>query len=130
MASHLVLLALLQQFVVTPYTAEVGEHVQVEVRSRDTREPARGLPIDVVIGTSPPQRLGVTDEHGMVGFIADLPGDRYFVTELDGVRLVLPMRIVSSRRRLLYAVTCVPLGLAFGFAIVRRWRRRPSEPAE
>jgi len=126
MALHLLTTCLLQQLGASPYPAEVGERVAVEIRGVD---PLAGRRIDVVLPDGRAQGLGTTDGGGALAFVPDRAGSYRFVAEVDGRRLMAPLEVLPARRRWPYEVTCVPLGLALGWAILRRRRDHVHPPA-
>jgi hypothetical protein len=115
MALHLLTTCLLQQLGASPYPAEVGERVAVEIRGVD---PVAGRRIDVVL-----------PDGGALAFVPDQAGAYRFVAEVDGRRFVAPLQVLPAPRRWPYVVTCVPLGLALGYSILRRRRDHVRPPA-
>jgi hypothetical protein len=122
MALHLLTMCLLQQLGASPYPAEVGERVAVEIRGV---EPLAGRRIDVVLPDGSAQGLGTTDGGGALAFVPDRAGAYRFVAEVDGRRFIAPLQVLPARRPWPYVVTCVPLGLALGYSILRRRRHVP-----
>src|SRR5262245_27810006 len=119
MALQLLTTCLLQQLAASPDPAEVGERVAVEIRGV---APLAGRRIEVVLPDGSAQGLGTTDGGGALAFVPDRAGAYRFVAEVDGRRLIAPLQVLPARRRWPYVVTCVPLGLALGCAILRRRR--------
>jgi hypothetical protein len=126
MALHLLTTCLLQQLGASPYPAEVGERVAVEIRGVD---PVAGRRIDVVLPDGSARGLGTTDAGGALAFVPDQAGAYRLVAEVDGRRFIALLQVLPARRRWPYVVTCVPLGLALGYAILRR-RRDHIRPPE
>jgi hypothetical protein len=119
MALHLLTTCLLQQLGASPYPAEVGERVAIEIRGVD---PVAGRRIDVVLPDGSEKGLGTTDGGGALTFVPDQAGAYRFVADVDGRRFVAPLQVLPARRRWPYVVTCLPLGLALGYSILRRRR--------
>jgi hypothetical protein len=114
--------AVLQQLSVAPFPAEVGDEVVVAVVA--PAGPVAGLGIEVELPDRSRRSLGPTDRQGIVRVTAELVGEHVYRTQVDGVALVAPHRVVAARPRWLYALACVPLGLA----LLWRNARGPGRP--
>ncbi len=112
-------LLLLQQLSVTPFPAEVGQQVTIRVTER--AGPAVGVAVEVELPDGGRRALGASGADGRLGFAPTAPGAYVFRAELDGVALVAPHRVVAERRRWLYGLCCVPVGL---WLLWRHLRRR------
>jgi len=119
MTMHLAFLCVLQQLVVAPHPAEVGQ--EVVVRLEATAGGEAGIPITVALPAGERQSVGVAGVGDEIRFTPGVEGRHVFSAELDGVRLVAPVQVVAARQRWPYAIVCVPLGIALMISILRLW---------
>ena len=116
---HLAFLCVLQQLVVAPQPAEVGGEVVLRL---ETEEPvAKDFLVTVDKPSGESESVLLTGATGEVRYIPKAEGQHVFSTVLDGVRLVTPLEVVGTRPRWLYALVCIPVGLALLIAILRGW---------
>lgn len=118
MLLELVCATAMQQLTVRPYPVTVGD--PVTVRAAVDGQPIAGLAVAVEDPAGLRRELGPTDADGEVRAEVAVPGLHRFDAEHRGVRLVAPLPVLPERRRWLWALVCVPLGLAL---LWRIWRR-------
>lgn len=124
---HLAFLCVLQQLVVAPQPAEVGQEVVLRVEREGEGEgrregvAAQNQLIMVRLPAGEAESVGMTGAEGEVRYVPQAEGSHVFSTVLDGVRLVAPVQVVAARPRWLYALVCIPLGLALLIGIMRAW---------
>ena len=111
-----------QQLRVKPVPAEVGH--EVVVRAEQNGQPLVGLAITVSGPDGPPQAAGVTGADGLVSFVPEVAGSFVVAAEIGGVETVAPLAVIPGRRRWLFAIGCVPLGLALLWRNLSRARDR------
>lgn len=118
----------LQQLSVQPYPAVVGEPVRI-VATRATAgggappQPLPGLPLEVELPDGSRRPIAATGADGAATFTPEHTGTFVYRTEVDGVALVAPHRVVAKRRPWLVALACTPLGLLL---LWRHLRPRPA----
>lgn len=117
MSFTLSMLLALQQLQVSPFPAEVGQPVQV--RATAATGPVAGLQVSVQLPDGQLVAVGTTDPAGAVSFVPQQVGLHCYRAELDGVHLLAPHQVVPLRRRWLFALVCVPLGLALLWRALR-----------
>lgn len=117
-------MAAVQQLAVEPQPAMVGDALTIS--ARQAALPMAGLVLNVVEPNGATFVVGTTNPRGEVQFVPSLPGDHLFTAEWEGVRLLIPHRIVARRAPWLLALGCVPVGLAAIWVLSReRGRRAP-----
>ena len=99
-----------QQLRVKPVPAEVGQ--EVVVRAEQNGQPLVGLAITVSGPDGPPRKAGVTGTDGQVKFVLEAAGSFVVAAEIGGVETLAPLAVIPGRPRWLFAIGCVPLGLA------------------
>jgi hypothetical protein len=117
----------LQQLSVQPFPAETGQPVRILATRAGAAaaepQPLPGLPLEVEWPDGTRHSAGVTGADGAATFTPEHPGAFVYRTQVDGVALVAPHRVVAKRRPWLLALACAPLGL------VLLWRQlRPRPP--
>ncbi len=121
MATALILSLVLQQLAVVPFPCEEGAPAVVVCSTPDGLVVGQTLTVEFASGVH--QQLGVTDATGAVRFRAPVAGLHTITTDLGGVRVVTPLRVVPVPSRWLYALICGPLG------VVLFWRALRPAPA-
>lgn len=117
---HLTFLCVLQQLVVAPQPAEVDREVVLRLESKAATTQDCLITVEKPSGES--ESVLLTGAAGEVRYIPRAEGQHVFSTVWEGVRLVTPLAVVGPRPRWLYALVCVPLGLALLIAILRTWK--------
>ena len=112
--------------VVNPYTVELGQPVDVQVRSREGAQAIAGIPVEATQPDGSTKPLGVTADTGFLRFQPNAVGEWVFAIQDGKARVIAPMRVLPAKPRLVYGFVCVPLGLALIVGIVRRWRRQSA----
>lgn len=104
---------LVQQLVVQPVPAVVGEPVVVRVHDAvDSRPvPCAGVEVLVVLPDQQRRSCGTTDASGVVGFAAQQSGRHVFELHREGRVAFAPVEVVPERRRWWAGFVTVPLGL-------------------
>jgi hypothetical protein len=111
-----------QQLRVGPVPAEVGQEVVVEAKQNG--QPLVGLAITVSGPDGPPRPAGVTGMDGLMKFVPEAAGSFVLAAEIGGVETLAPLAVIPGRRRWLFAIGCVPLGLALLWRNLSRARDR------
>lgn len=114
---------LVQQIVVQPVPAGVGEPIEVRVRDQvESRSvPRAGVEVAVVLPDGQRRPCGTTDANGAVVFVAQQIGRHVFTVHRDDHVAMAPIEVVPERRRWWAAFVTVPLGLLLMWrALVRR----------
>jgi hypothetical protein len=109
---------------VSPYTIELGQPIDLFVRSREGESAIRGIPVEAMQPDGSTQRIGTTEDGGHLRFQPTAIGEWVFAIQDGKARVVAPMRVLPARNRWIYGIVCVPLGLVLLVAIARRWRRQ------
>lgn len=135
MAKALALLLLFQHLDVAPFPAESGAEVRITALDGSGR-PLGGLRLQVTAPDGSRSALPPTDAAGRAVVQAGPPGDYVYAAEVAGVEVLAPHVVVPARRRWLYALACVPLGLILLWRHLLHWPGRapavsagPSRPA-
>jgi hypothetical protein len=111
-----------QQLRVKPVPAEVGQ--EIVVLAEKDGQPLVGLAITVSGPDGPPRAAGVTGTDGQMKFVPAIAGSFVLAAEIGGVETLAPLAVVPARRRWLFAIGCVPLGLALLWRNLSRARDR------
>ena len=111
-----------QQLSVKPVPAEVGQ--EVVVRAEKDGQPLVGLAVTVSGPDGPPRPVGVTGTDGQLKFVPAAAGSFVLAAEIGGVETLTPLAVIPGRRRWLFAICCVPLGLALLWRNLSRARDR------
>jgi hypothetical protein len=111
-----------QQLRVEPVPAEVGQ--EIVVWAEQNGQPFVGLAITVSGPDGPPRAAGVTGTNGQMKFVPEAAGSFVFAAEIGGVEALAPLAVIPGRRRWLFAIGCVPLGLALLWRNLSRARDR------
>jgi hypothetical protein len=111
-----------QQLRVTPVPAEVGQ--EVVVWAKQNGQPLVGLAITLSSPDGPPRAVGVTGTEGQMKFVPEDAGSFVLAAEIGGVETLAPLGVIPGRRRWLFAIGCVPLGLALLWRNLSRARDR------
>ncbi|HZN40398.1 MAG TPA: hypothetical protein VFD82_16450 [Planctomycetota bacterium] len=111
-----------QQLRVKPVPAEVGQEVVVDAEQNG--QPLVGLAITLSGLDGPPRAVGVTGTDGQMRFVPDAAGSFVLAAEIGGVETLAPLAVIPERRRWLFALGCVPLGLALLWRNLSRARDR------
>ena len=114
---------------VSPYTAELGQSVDLHVRSRAGEAAIRGIVVEATGPDGSTQRIGATAEGGLLRFQPTAVGEWVFAIQDGKARVLAPMRVLPAPNRLGYGLASVPLGLVLIAAIVWRWRRQSAAAA-
>lgn len=112
---------LVQQIVVQPVPAVVGNPVAVQVLdSVESRlVPCGGVEVLVALPDGNRRSCGITDANGLLGFVAQQGGRHVFEVHGDDHVLFAPVEVAPERRRWWAAFVTVPLGLLLA------WRSLP-----
>ena len=95
----------------------------------ETEEPvAQDFLVTVDKPSGESESVLLTGATGEVRYVPKAEGQHVFSTVLDGVRLVTPLEVVGTRARWLYALVCIPVGLALLIAILRGWLADRTAP--
>lgn len=114
-----ILVLAVQQLQVAPFPVELGQEVVVQAMAADRRALAN-LPITIEHEDGTRHLLGTTDAAGELRYAPTVVGSCCFRAEVDGALLLAPDHVLPPRRRWLYALLCVPLGLALLWHHLRR----------
>lgn len=118
----LVLGALCQHLAVEPPGVEQGQ--TVEVRAVDASGTAVAGVAVTLEGPDDSRRvLGRTAEDGRLRFEPEAAGPHVLRARVEGVELLTPYFVAERRKRWLYALACLPLGLVLLWTGARRYRR-------
>ena len=111
-----------------PQFGEVGGEVAVTLRAR-SGEAIAGVLVEALAPQGKVVRLGVTDDGGTVRFVPSEEGQwEFHAIPPDGeVLLITPYFVEGERRRWLWALLCVPAGLALLGLNLRRWRAAAAD---
>ena len=111
-----------QQLRVNPVPAEVGQ--EVVVRAEKDGQALVGLAITVLGPDGSPRAAGVTGTDGQIKFVPEIAGSFVIGAEIAGLKTLAPLEVIPARRRWLFAIGCVPLGLALLWRNLSRARDR------
>ena len=117
MTMDLTLLCALQQLVVAPYPAEVGQ--EVVVRYEAETESTAGVGVSVRVPGGDERLAGKTDIAGEIRFTPTQAGRHRFAVHIGELRTVAPLHVVPKQPRAWYAWFCLPLGVFFAYRV---WR--------
>lgn len=114
------LVMILQVLEASPAVGEAG--AETVVVARDEGRPMAGLEISVLDPGAALRPIGRTDVHGVLRWRPEASGafELHARATAEGPLLVLPYYVAPRPRRWLWALVCVPAGLALLWANLRR----------